>query len=183
MAIFSYRARQPDGTPKEGTIDAVDLDAANAALYQLGLTVDELHAATQSEQQAFTPAPPEPPSTVSPEWSIDSTPPPPNITNPTNNTSNTHSYHPLTDTLRLYVGWMLAWYALIYGLGAYQYTRDLSFQIPFVSGLFLSPLVLSFTTACYLFLLLTQRSIETKTKGLLVGVLGIAIFYLFRMLS
>jgi len=94
------------------------------------------------------------------------------------------SYFPLLDTLRLYAGWLLAWYCLVYALGSYQHARPLPFRIPFVEGLFLSPLVLSFTWGAYLFLLLTglwKATGKGIIKGLIVTVLGITGFVLYRM--
>lgn len=78
----------------------------------------------------------------------------------------------------------MAWYSLVYALGSYQNTRPLPFRIPYAEGLFLSPLVLSFTLGAYLFLLLTAiwkalgRGIF---KGLVLTTAGIAAFVLYRM--
>ena len=65
-------------------------------------------------------------------------------------------YFPIIDTLRLYAGWLLAWYAIIYGLGSYQASRTLPFEIPYLMGIYYSPLVLSFTLGAFLFLLFTS---------------------------
>lgn len=93
-------------------------------------------------------------------------------------------YFPLIDTLRLYAGWLLAWYCLVYALGNYQYARALPFRIPYVEGLFLSPLVLSFTLAAYLFLLFSSIwKILGKgfVRGGVLAILGIGAFVLYRM--
>jgi hypothetical protein len=65
-------------------------------------------------------------------------------------------YVPLSDTFRLYAGWLLAWYGLVYLLGSYQFTKHLPFEIPFLSGLFLSPLVLTFAFGTFFFLFLSS---------------------------
>ena len=92
-------------------------------------------------------------------------------------------YLPLFETLRLYAGWLLAWYALVYIIGAYQFMKDLPFRIPYAESLFLSPLVLSFTFAAYLFLLfssLYMASGRKKIVAFLLCVAGIGLFVLYR---
>jgi hypothetical protein len=94
-----------------------------------------------------------------------------------------HLYFPLVDTLRLYAGWLLAWYFLVYSIGSYQHFQDLPFEVPYLTGLFLSPLVLSFTLASYLFLLLTGIWIifgRGVKNGLLLTAIGIVCFLLYR---
>ena len=93
------------------------------------------------------------------------------------------TYLPLHETLRLYAGWLLSWYALVYALGFYQYTRPLPFRIPIVEGLFLSPLVRSFALAAFLFLLLSSVHRATggrKARGLGFAILGIAVFVFYN---
>ncbi len=65
-------------------------------------------------------------------------------------------YAPLSDTLRLYAGWLLAWYALVYALGSYIMLKHLPFNVPFLDGLFLSPLVLDFAFGTFCFLTLSS---------------------------
>lgn len=92
------------------------------------------------------------------------------------------AYAPLIDTFRLYAGWLLAWYAIVYLLGAYQFEQKLPFAIPFIEGLFLSPLVLKFAFGTFLFLLLSSlhRALGRGIwKGILltiVWLLGVAWF-------
>jgi len=96
---------------------------------------------------------------------------------------STAPYFPLLETLRLYAGWLLAWYALVYIVGAYQFLKDLPFHIPYAESLFLSPLVLSFTFAAYVFLLLSSLYIATgrhKIFALLLCIGGIGLFVLYR---
>lgn len=91
-------------------------------------------------------------------------------------------YYPLVDTLRLYAGWLLAWYFVIYALGAYQFTRKM-FAWDLLDQLFFSPLVLQFSCLAFLFLMLSQvhrvlgRGI---VKGVILTIVGITVFVLFR---
>ena len=88
-------------------------------------------------------------------------------------------YFPLLETLRLYAGWLLAWYCLVYAVGSYQFLNDLPYRIPYAESLFLSPLVLSFTFAAYLFLLLSGIYRSTGRKRLVGFILFIAGVFLF----
>lgn len=93
-------------------------------------------------------------------------------------------YFPILETLRLYAGWLLAWYSLVYAIGGYQFTKDLPIHIPYAESLFLSPLVLSFTFAAYLFLLLTSiytYSNISKKSGVALSIVGITLFILYRI--
>ncbi len=91
-------------------------------------------------------------------------------------------FYPLVDTLRLYAGWLLAWYFVIYAFGAYQFTRGM-FDWDLLEQLFLSTLILQFSCLAFLFLLLSQihrvlgRGI---VKGVLLTIAGVAMFVLFR---
>lgn len=92
-------------------------------------------------------------------------------------------YLPLFETLRLYAGWLLAWYALVYIVGAYQFLKKLPFHIPYAESLFLSPLVLSFTFAAYIFLVLSSlymASGRKKIVAILLCIVGIGLFVLYR---
>ena len=44
-------------------------------------------------------------------------------------------YLPLIDTLRLYAGWLLAWYGLVFAIGAYQYRGILPFHSELIASL------------------------------------------------
>jgi len=93
-------------------------------------------------------------------------------------------YLPILETLRLYAGWLLAWYCLVYAVGSYQFLKETPFRIPYAESLFLSPLVISFTLSAFLFLLFTSLHKAVgggKLKGLLFLALGIAAFILYRM--
>lgn len=92
-------------------------------------------------------------------------------------------YHPLVSTIRLYCGWLLAWYALFVAIGYYATVRALPWQIPFVQAFFVSPLIFSFVTAIFLFLLFS--AINRRIHGRLIGgavftLVGIGIFWVVR---
>ena len=98
--------------------------------------------------------------------------------------SSEPKYYPISDTLRLYAGWLLAWYALVYAFGSYTTTRELPFDIPYLNGIYYSPLVLSFTLGSFLFLLVTsihRLAGRGFMKGLLLTILGIAAFVFYRI--
>jgi hypothetical protein len=92
-------------------------------------------------------------------------------------------YYPLSETLRLYAGWPIAWYGLAYILGYYQKTRSITPEIPYVYGLLYSPLVLTLTAITFLFLCTHSLTRSLHIQGfykLLTWVVAIAIFLLFR---
>ena len=57
---------------------------------------------------------------------------------PKKSSKRAQGYHPLSDTLRLYAGWLFAWYVVIYALGWYQRTRALPFRMPVIDQRVLS---------------------------------------------
>lgn len=92
------------------------------------------------------------------------------------------SYHRLSDTLRLYAGWLLAWYFLIFAVGSYQRLRPLPFRSAFLDRLIDSRLVLEVAVGTFLFLLLTGMH-RVLGRGVLLGtaltLVGVAMFLLF----
>ncbi len=80
---------------------------------------------------------------------------------------DTPTYAPLHETLRIFAGWLLTWYGLIYALGFLESTGRLP-QIPFIHELFLSPLVLQFTFGTFLLLALSNVH-RWIGKGILAG--------------
>lgn len=98
--------------------------------------------------------------------------------------SQSRAYLPLVDTLRLFAGWLLAWYGLVYLLGAFQYNQKLPADVPFLQALFVSPLVLRCTLAVFLFLLFTDlhrwlgRGIG---KGILLTIVAVGLFVGFHL--
>ncbi len=96
----------------------------------------------------------------------------------------TSRYAPLTDTLRLYSGWLLAWYSLFVALGYYVNQRNLPYDIPFVQAFFISPLIFSFTVAIFLFLLTTTIIRIFKANivtSIVIAMLAISAFVVTRI--
>lgn len=84
-------------------------------------------------------------------------------------------YYPLIDTLRLYAGWLLAWYSVVFAIGAYQSRGTLPFHSDLIAGLASSITVLSLAFATFLFLMLSSlhRLIHGGIlKGFLLTLLG-----------
>lgn len=65
------------------------------------------------------------------------------------------SYVPMHQTLRIFSGWLLAWYGLIYALGFLEQTGKIA-PVPFIHELFASRLVLQFTFGTFLLLALSN---------------------------
>lgn len=176
MPTYSYNGTDSTGQPHHGTIDAESMDAARDALasqsYLLqSITEEQPSAAIPLASLQISDAIPTKES-VEPEAQVQV------------NEDQPEKYFPIAATLRLYAGWLLAYYALVYAVGWYSYSRPLPFEIPFVQALLLSPIVLSFTLAAYLFLIfqsLYKASGEGLFKGILMSVLGIGTFLLYRM--
>lgn len=165
MTQYSYTATGSDNSDTSGTVDALSLQAARDAIIAKGLDPIEIYQ---------TP----------PDGAIPSKGDSPKSTMSIKSSKSDAAYLPLFETLRLYAGWLLAWYALIYIIGAYQFTKSLPFRIPYAESLFLSPLVLSFTFAAFLFLLLSsiyKMLGSKKIIGFLLTVIGIATFLLYRV--
>ena len=174
MTTYTYQATDSSGNQREGTVDALSLQAARDAVMDLGLQPIEIY-----ESALPTTAPADDSPWVDP---MSAAPPPPAPDNTVSESST--AYFPFLETLRLYAGWLLAWYSIVYAVGAYQFLNDVPFRIPYAESLFLSPLVLSFTFAAYLFLLLSsiyKATGSSKKKALLLSVLGIVIFILYRI--
>lgn len=76
-------------------------------------------------------------------------------------------YAPLHETLRIFAGWLLAWYGLIYALGFLEESGKLP-AVPFIRELFASPLVLQFTFGTFLLLALSNVH-RWIGKGILAG--------------
>lgn len=93
-------------------------------------------------------------------------------------------YVPLLDTLRLFAGWLLGWYGLIYLLGALQLKGILPEDLPLIQGLFTSGLILRLTFATFLFLLFSSlhRTIHKGAgMGALLTIVGLVLFFLFHI--
>ena len=165
MPSFSYIAHSMDGKVRKGSIDASDMETAREMLRKNNVIVEEMHQSTLEDTIAQSP-----------------------LLSPTPLKSKTKteviSYVPLIDTMRLYAGWLLAWYSVVYLLGSYQATKQWPFEIPFIGGLFLSPLILTFAFGTYLFLLLTSvhRWLGRGLwRGVILAIFGFCAFVLFTV--
>ena len=161
MTTFTYIAKQRDGSETRGTIDAASLDAAREELRNQGLDIDDIrNTPTQTRPSQQSSAAPFAPI-MQPRPSV------PRVDKPTplpwsgaNNGAaprlpDEPTYAPLHETLRVFAGWLLAWYGLIYALGFLSQTNRLP-SIPFIHELFVSPLVLSFTFGTFFLLALSN---------------------------
>lgn len=98
---------------------------------------------------------------------------------------NKSTYTSIFSTLRLYAGWLLAWYAVFVSLGYYVHTRALPFSIPFVEAFYLSSLMFSITVATFVFLFLStvHRFMHgSRVSGVIFGIVAIALFLIFQTL-
>lgn len=112
-----------------------------------------------------------------PSWEL-----PPQAMPPKPEEDSEPSYLPLSQTLRLYAGWLLAWYGLVYLLGSLQQSGLAPWAPDFIESLFESPLTLHFTFATYLFLLLGtlhRQSGGGVLKGTLFTVAGLLLLWGF----
>jgi hypothetical protein len=160
MTHFTYTAKGSNGAEKSGSVEAMSLQAAREQVVAMGLDPIEIYETPADSAKTAQPTPKK--------------------AKPPRDTA----YLPMFETLRLYAGWLLAWYALVYIIGAYQFSKALPFRIPYAESLFLSPLVLSFTFAAFLFLLLSsvyKHFGRKKIFGIILTFIGIAVFLLYRM--
>ncbi|MBI2524191.1 hypothetical protein HYW11_03195 [Candidatus Peregrinibacteria bacterium] len=201
MSLFSYAAVNDRKERIQGMVDAMSLQAARSALQDTGLFVEEIHEAIPSECESAKPwetvAVTEqercqvpgasfqeitdgrtPDGTVSQyDAELDEQQ---NLEAASYNLKP--SYYPLLDTLRLYAGWLLAWYVLVIALGAYQETRHLPFAIPLVEGLWQSVLIIRAAFGVFLFLMLSSLYRFYGSRGWVggaFGVVGALLFYVF----
>lgn len=65
-------------------------------------------------------------------------------------------YVPLIETARLYAGWLMAWYGMVFLLGGQQAAGKLPLRIDWLEGIYRSPLIVICAFATFLFLLLTE---------------------------
>ena len=178
MPKFTYIGQSVTGKVERGLIDAHHPEDAREQLRKRGIIVEHV---TPASMQILQPTPPVPPAVTKPVSSVQQTvKPAPAVQEET----SAQEYVPLSDTFRLYAGWLLAWYSIVYLLGSYQFTKHLPFQIPFLEGLFLSPLVLNFAFGTFLFLLLSSihRLLGRGLwKGLLLTAVWVIVMTLFAV--
>ena len=167
--LFFYVARTIAGKEQRGTLDAPSLELAREELRKRQLLVDTIRLHHSMVEKSSGPL-----------WTETE----PAKKGPAATAEVTHSYVPLTDTLRLFAGWLLAWYGLVYLLGAMKLENRIPFDIPFVDGLFFSPLILRLAFGTYLFLLLTtiHKAMGRGTgKGIVLTLAGVLMFTFFHV--
>lgn len=171
MPDFPYVARTPNGTLERGVVDAASVADAKAKIHAKGWTVEELAG---DSAVSFT---------ETPAWT--NTDSAPVKRKPASKTADAEiAYIPLTQTLRLFAGWLMAWYGIIYLAGSYRADGRLPYDIPLIQSLASSSLVLRFSFAVFLFLLLTDIHQWTGKKaviGVLLGFAGVALMWLFHI--
>ncbi|MDP6575882.1 MAG: hypothetical protein QF755_05325 [Candidatus Peribacteraceae bacterium] len=185
MPLFSYTALDKDGKTVRGTIDAENLQAASSALENIQLVPEEIHEQTLNENKDNSS---KTIKSVPPQWQATPKIPVDDEVKSTkdellSNDKGHRVYFHLLDTLRLYAGWLLVGYFTAYVLGLYKLTKPLSFDIPYVLAFLYSPLILSFTLACFLFLLATSiyKRIKGGTiSGVVLTVLSVGVFVFYR---
>jgi hypothetical protein len=173
MPTFNYIARTSAGTLEKGSIEATHAEDAREKLRKRQLMVEELQQDITGAQAVgyaggmpWTTTDEDTPAAAAPAAMIDD------------------DYIPLIDTLRLFAGWLLAWYGVVFLLGAYKMNEKISMDLPFIQGLFESPLVLRFAYATFLFLLLTSVHIwsgKGVLKGIGLTIAGVALFAVFHV--
>lgn len=178
MPQFSYIARDDKGRINRGKIDADTMDDVREDLRKKNLTVDQI-IEVQSTAAKIGVNPTMPwtnTDDVKEEKQIERA-----IKTEKTKEKN---YVPLVDTLRLFAGWLLAWYALVYILGDLQLHGGISADTPYIEALFTSPLVLRFTAGTFLFLLCTGLHKWMKGgigKGITLTVVGVFLFVVFHL--
>lgn len=178
MTLFSYIARDNRGRIDRGSMNAASMEEVRENLQAKGLSIEEiLESRTPVAQPAavgFTPAMP---------WTTIEDKKEEKKTEKAMETEE-RAYIPLVDTLRLFAGWLLAWYGAVYLLGNLSMEEKMPVYIPYLNALFISPLVLRFTFGTFLFLLLTSlhRAMGKGVgKGIALTVVGVAVFVLFHL--
>ncbi len=183
MPRYSFVARNMKGEVVRELLDAPSIKDARAVLVERGLLLEEIHedVAPSPTLDSLSGAP-------APGWTTvdDHVGEPSKATSQPKvlqRTDSPHLYFPFLETIRLYAGWLMAWYLGIYALGYYQQSRGLPFALTYIENLYKSPLVLSFTLGAFIFLLITtlHRALgRGKILGVILFLLGIGIFLLYR---
>lgn len=169
---FSYVARTMNGQEQRGNVDADSLEDAREHIRKRKLLIEEIHESksapvSHSSSALWTEIPDEPGVARQAAGPA----------------AEAHPYVPLIETARLFAGWLLAWYGLIYLLGSMQSLQQLPLEIPFVESLYLSPLILRLTFGTFLFLFFTtvhRAWGKGIGKGILLTLAGALVFLFFH---
>ena len=191
MPHFTYIARTVDGRIERGSINAASLDDARERLRKQALLVEELHASAGMLSAKPETVQPKPVWTVTepvvPAKAAVAAPAQPAVATIQATAMAQHGedihYAPLSDTLRLFAGWLMAWYGIVYLFGSYQAQGKLPVSWTFLENMFTSPLILRFAFATYVFLLcgsLHRWLGGGIGKGILVTLLGLIMFAFFH---
>ena len=184
MPHFTYTARNSEGMLVRGTITALSAQAARDSLKEMSLQAEELYEVPDTPIQKTVPAsvpaaPSAAPSALpkASSWKVTEREEAPAPVPIAEKIKPEVKYFPLLDTLRLYAGWLLYWYFLIFAFGSYDFTRELPFEIPLVSGLFQSPVIISFALGAFLFLMLTSLH-RVLHRGIGTGLALTAVWFI-----
>ena len=93
-----------------------------------------------------------------------------------------HGYASLIDTLRLYAGWLLVWYAAFSSIGYYSSVRVLPFHLPFSELFFFSPFLSAVASCAFLFLF-ASFLFSVVTQRIARYCLAFSFFALFLVLQ
>lgn len=181
MAHFFFIARRSDGSVQRGSLDAATVEAARERLRKQGLEVEEIQERKPAPQMLIeTPVRPAPAPIQAPAAAAVAASPAAAVATDDEDAG----YVPLGETLRLFAGWLLAWYGVVYLFGSYQHQDKLPFRLPFIDGMFLSPLILRFAfgTFTFLFFSTLHRWLGGGIfKGFLLVVLWVIAFAFFHV--
>ncbi len=178
MPQFNYIARDNRGRIDRGQVTADSAEDVRSMLEKRELKVDQIVTAD-------APPPKAPPLTFTPAmpWTtVDDGKEEKKAEKAMQ--AETTAYVPFVETLRLFAGWLLAWYGMVYLLGDLTVQQKMPVYIPYLNALFESDLVLRFTFGTFLFLLLTtiHKAIGGGVgKGIAVTIVGVAVFVLFHL--
>lgn len=213
MPRYSYTAKSEEGESLEGNLYAENISAAHSALTAMNISPIEIFEEKSGETHSFdedvsfesdmTPTLVDEGLEITEhgkqsepvDWSeVDSstmhtvldTKTPLPAQSPHLQTEEPKEYFPISDTLKLYAGWLFAWYFIVYALGAYQMSRDVPFNIPYVEAWLppYSPLILTFALASFLYLLFAQLHKTFgggRIKGFAFALAWVSCFVLYRV--
>jgi hypothetical protein len=167
MPSFPYVARTSQGTLERGTIDAETAKQARERLHRRGLTVEEL-----GDDSTIG-------LSETPSWTVTGT-----SAKAAKTVVDKTEYIPLLQTLRLFAGWLMAWYGIIFLAGSYRADGRIPYDIPAIEGLAASPLVLRFAFGTFLFLALTDLHKKAGSKaiiGIALAIVGVGLMWVFHL--